>query len=54
MTKPAVTLETPRGPDRVSSFLNIRVRNIAAVYAEWSARAIQRPTGQGDRHRKGT
>jgi catechol 2,3-dioxygenase-like lactoylglutathione lyase family enzyme len=36
--KPAVTLETPRDPDRVSSFLNIRVRDIAAVYAEWSAR----------------
>ena len=36
--KPSVTLETPRYPDRVSSFLNIRVRDIAAVYAEWSAR----------------
>jgi catechol 2,3-dioxygenase-like lactoylglutathione lyase family enzyme len=36
--KPAVTLETPRDPDRVSSFLNIRVADIWAVYAEWSAR----------------
>ena len=36
--KPAVTLETPRDPDRVSSFLNIRVADIASVYAEWSAR----------------
>ncbi len=36
--KPAVTLETPRDPDRVSSFLNIRVKDIGAVYAEWSAR----------------
>jgi catechol 2,3-dioxygenase-like lactoylglutathione lyase family enzyme len=36
--KPAVTLETPGDPDRVSSFLNIRVRDIEAVYAEWSAR----------------
>ena len=36
--KPAVTLETPRDPDRVSSFLNIRVKDIHAVYAEWSAR----------------
>src|SRR6266567_4693437 len=26
--KPAVTLETPRNPDRVSSFLNIRVADI--------------------------
>ena len=36
--KPTVTLETPRDPDRVSSFLNIRVKDIGAVYAEWSAR----------------
>jgi catechol 2,3-dioxygenase-like lactoylglutathione lyase family enzyme len=36
--KPTVTLETPSDPDRVSSFLNIRVTDIAAVYAEWSAR----------------
>jgi hypothetical protein len=26
---------------RVSSFLNIRVKDIAAVYAEWSARGAQ-------------
>ena len=39
--KPAVTLETPRDPDRVSSFLNIRVKDIQAVYAEWSARGAQ-------------
>jgi catechol 2,3-dioxygenase-like lactoylglutathione lyase family enzyme len=39
--KPEVTLETPRDPDRVSSFLNIRVKDIAAVYAEWSARGAQ-------------
>ncbi len=39
--KPAVTLETPREPDRVSSFLNIRVKDIEAVYAEWSARGAQ-------------
>lgn len=36
--KPAVTLETPSDPDRVSSFLNIRVKDIQAVYTEWSAR----------------
>jgi catechol 2,3-dioxygenase-like lactoylglutathione lyase family enzyme len=36
--KPTVVLETPRDPDRVSSFLNIRVKDIDAVYAEWSAR----------------
>jgi catechol 2,3-dioxygenase-like lactoylglutathione lyase family enzyme len=39
--KPAVTLETPRELDRVSSFLNIRVKDIEAVYTEWSARGAQ-------------
>jgi catechol 2,3-dioxygenase-like lactoylglutathione lyase family enzyme len=39
--KPTVTLETPRDPDRVSSFLNIRVDDIQAVYTEWSARGAQ-------------
>ena len=41
--KPAVTLETPRDPDRVSSFLNIRVRDIEAVYADWSAKGARVP-----------
>jgi catechol 2,3-dioxygenase-like lactoylglutathione lyase family enzyme len=39
--KPEVTLETPRELDRVSSFLNIRVADIHAVYTEWSARGAQ-------------
>ena len=39
--KPTVILEPPPDPDRVSSFLNIRVKDIAAVYAEWSARGAQ-------------
>ena len=39
--KPTVTLETQPDPDRVSSFLNIRVADIQAVYAEWSARGAQ-------------
>ena len=39
--KPTVTLETPSDPDRVSSFLNIRVTDIDAAYAEWSARGAQ-------------
>jgi catechol 2,3-dioxygenase-like lactoylglutathione lyase family enzyme len=39
--KPSVTLETPRDPDRVSSFLNIRVKDIEAVYADWSARGAE-------------
>jgi catechol 2,3-dioxygenase-like lactoylglutathione lyase family enzyme len=49
--KPNVTLETPPDPDRVSCFLNLRVADIHALYAEWSARGahfltppIQRPT----------
>jgi catechol 2,3-dioxygenase-like lactoylglutathione lyase family enzyme len=39
--KPTVTLEAPKDPDRVSSFLNIRVKDIAAVYSEWSARGAE-------------
>ena len=39
--KPTVTLETPSDPDRVSSFLNIRVADIHAVYDEWSARGAE-------------
>jgi catechol 2,3-dioxygenase-like lactoylglutathione lyase family enzyme len=39
--KPRVTLETPPDPDRVSSFLNIRVKDIDAVYKEWTARGAE-------------
>ena len=39
--KPTVTLDVPRDPDRVSSFLNIRVADIESVYAEWSARGAE-------------
>ena len=39
--KPTVTLDVPLDPDRVSSFLNIRVADIEAVYAEWSARGAE-------------
>jgi catechol 2,3-dioxygenase-like lactoylglutathione lyase family enzyme len=39
--KPTVTLETPPDPDRASSFLNIRVADIHAVYSEWSARGAE-------------
>jgi catechol 2,3-dioxygenase-like lactoylglutathione lyase family enzyme len=39
--KPTVTLQTPSDPDRVSSFLNIRVKDIATVYANWSARGAE-------------
>ena len=36
--KPTVTLDTPPDPDRVSSFLNVRVADIQAVYDEWRGR----------------
>jgi catechol 2,3-dioxygenase-like lactoylglutathione lyase family enzyme len=39
--KPTVTLETPPDPHRASSFLNIRVADIQAVYSEWSARGAE-------------
>jgi predicted enzyme related to lactoylglutathione lyase len=39
--KPTVTLETPRDPNRTSSFLNLRVKDIEAAYAAWSARGAQ-------------
>ena len=39
--KPSVTLEAPRDSSRVSSFLNIRVKDIHALYTEWSARGAQ-------------
>ena len=39
--KPSVTLEAPRDPNRVSGFLNVRVADISATYAEWSARGAQ-------------
>ncbi|HEY2286235.1 MAG TPA: VOC family protein [Streptosporangiaceae bacterium] len=39
--KPGVTLVTPADPGRTSAFLNIRVADIAAAYAEWSARGAE-------------
>ena len=48
--KPAVTLEPPSDPDRVSSFLNIRVADIHAVYELWADRGavfLTPPTDRG-------
>jgi lactoylglutathione lyase len=39
--KPAVTLAPPDDPDRTSAFINLRVADIAACYAEWSARGAE-------------
>jgi catechol 2,3-dioxygenase-like lactoylglutathione lyase family enzyme len=36
--KPEVILETPPDPTRTSSFLNIRVADVQAVYEQWTAR----------------
>jgi catechol 2,3-dioxygenase-like lactoylglutathione lyase family enzyme len=36
--KPDVILETPPDPNRTSSFLNIRVADIRAIYEQWRAR----------------
>lgn len=47
--KPTVTLETPPDPNRTSSFLNIRVADIRAVYADWSARGAHFLTPPQDR-----
>src|SRR5438552_19104103 len=39
--KPTVTLTTPSDPNRTSAFMNIRVADIAKVYADWSAKGAQ-------------
>jgi lactoylglutathione lyase len=39
--KPTVTLSPPQDPDHTSAFLNLRVADIAACYAEWSAKGAQ-------------
>ena len=39
--KPTVTLEAPRERDRVSSFLNLRVADVHALYSEWQARGAE-------------
>jgi catechol 2,3-dioxygenase-like lactoylglutathione lyase family enzyme len=50
--KPTVTLETPPDPDRVSSFLNVRVADIQAVYDEWRGRGATFLTPPVDRGRE--
>lgn len=47
--KPTVTLEPPRDLDRVSSFLNIRVADIHAVYEQWRAKGAEFLTPPTDR-----
>jgi catechol 2,3-dioxygenase-like lactoylglutathione lyase family enzyme len=47
--KPTVTLEPPSEPDRVSSFLNIRVADINSIYDEWRTRGAEFLTPPTDR-----
>jgi catechol 2,3-dioxygenase-like lactoylglutathione lyase family enzyme len=50
--KPTVTLVTPSEPDRMSSFLNIRVTDIHAIYERWSAGGAEFLTPPTDRGRE--
>ena len=48
--KPEVILETPQGLNRVNSFLNLRVADIWACYAQWKARGARFLTEPLDNH----
>ena len=50
--KPTVTLVPPADPDRASAFLNIKVADIAAAYAEWSAKGAKFLTEPKDHGRE--
>jgi predicted enzyme related to lactoylglutathione lyase len=39
--KPSITLSAPADPDKVSSFLNIRVADIHACYELWKSRGAE-------------
>jgi lactoylglutathione lyase len=39
--KPTVTLVPPSDPTQTSAFLNLRVADIAAAYADWSAKGAE-------------
>jgi catechol 2,3-dioxygenase-like lactoylglutathione lyase family enzyme len=47
--KPTITLQPPSDADRVSGFMNIRVADIAAMYAQWRARGAEFLTPPIDR-----
>ena len=47
--KPNVTLEPPPDPDRVSSFMNVRVADIGTIYEQWKARGAEFLTPPIDR-----
>ena len=48
--KPEVVLETPRDPNRVSSFLNLRVADIWSCYNQWKSKGAHFLTEPLDNH----
>jgi predicted enzyme related to lactoylglutathione lyase len=48
--KPDVTLESPPPPTLVNSFLNLRVADVQARYAEWKAKGAEFITEPLDNH----
>jgi predicted enzyme related to lactoylglutathione lyase len=48
--KPDVILETPPDPNRLSSFLNLRVADIQACYGEWKKKGARFITEPLDNH----
>src|SRR5262245_6849521 len=48
--KPTVILEPPTDTNRVNSFLNLRVANIQACYAEWKGKGAEFLTEPLDNH----
>jgi catechol 2,3-dioxygenase-like lactoylglutathione lyase family enzyme len=52
--KPTVLLETPQDPNRVSSFLNLRVADIWNCYKKWKAKGAEFLTEPLDNHGRET
>jgi predicted enzyme related to lactoylglutathione lyase len=48
--KPSVTLAPPPDPDRISSFMNIRVADIQACYELWRSRGAEFITEPKDKY----
>ena len=48
--KPTVTLSVPPNPDKVSSFMNIRVADIQACYEQWRKRGATFITEPKDKY----
>src|ERR1700675_1461315 len=48
--KPSVTLSVPPDPDRISSFMNIRVADIQACYELWRSRGAEFITEPKDKY----